>query len=142
MYKVNNQITHKLAEGVKSLHGTKTKTVGEIASKCRMLSKAIENIQVQFGEARMLLCGEIRSDPTAVNGIPIDENREDTADFISYRSFLKALELARAVNPDATAIVHSGEVEFYITDVDLKVWVIEDNNPDFEPQLGCWVVLH
>ena len=130
MYKVANNKAVEILSGAKS--------VGKVAQNLRHLDKVIEMTSVQMDTVVVMCEGNSLAYVTSVNGfdVPVDE---DTA-LVMYKDFRKSLELARAENPDQIATIHTDDGDYYVTNVTIEVYNLEENYPDGE--LGCRVILH
>lgn len=118
------------------------KTVGTVAQKLRSLEKVIGVCDTPIDDVVVMIHGDALAYVTNVNGFNVPVDEEDC--LVHYKSFREALELARAEDPNTTAVVkvdgtgYSGE--FYITDITFEVFNLEENYPD--GKLGCRVMLH
>lgn len=119
----------------------KAKTVSEVAQSVRSLEKVIEACDAKIEDVFVTCNGISLGVITSINGVNISV--DDTA-LVGYKSFREALELARAVDPNQTAIVHVDGYdvsdEFFITNVTFEVFNLDENYPD--GTIGCRLVLH
>lgn len=130
MYKVANNKAVEILSGAKS--------VGKVAKNLRHLDKVIEMTSVQMDTVVVMCEGNSLAYITGVNGfdVPVDED----AALVMYKDFKTSLNLARAENPDQIATIQTDDGDFYVTNVTIEVYNLEENYPDGE--LGCRVMLH
>lgn len=130
MYKVANNKVAEIFSGAK--------TVGKVAQSLRHLDKVIEMANTSMNETVVMCEGNSLAYVTGINGfdVPVDED----AALVLYKDFRKSLELARATDPEQIAVIHTDDGDFYVTNVTIEVYNLEENYPD--GQLGCRVMLY
>ena len=79
------------------------KTVGTVAQKLRSLDKIIGVRDTPIDDAVVMIYGDALVYVTNVNGFKVPVDEEDC--LVHYKSFREALELARAEDPNTTAVV-------------------------------------
>lgn len=117
------------------------KTLGTVAQKLRSLEKVIGVCDTPIDDVVVMIHGDALAYVTNVNGFDVPVDEEDC--LVHYKSFREALELARAEDPNATAVIkvdgtgYSGD--FYITNITFEVFNLEENYSD--GKIGCRVLL-